>query len=190
MTNDNTPDDQEDDDLFGDLDDAMPDATTLLKKNGELAEQLSAAIQARMKAEEEAAKAAQRIEKVKTQAETDKKSAAGKTVESVVKSLLPVVDNLERALAAITPQQRADDPKFDKLAKGVEQTLGQLTGVFNTYGVRAINPLGESFDVEKHEAVAQMAAPGAESDTVTGVQQKGYEIDGRIIRPAKVVVAP
>ncbi len=118
--------------------------------------------------------------------EEEKKFAA----EKFIKDLIPVVDTFELGLAAITPKQRAEDPKFDKLAQGMEKTLSQLTAVFNKYGVKQINPLNEPFDSEKHEAIAIQDKPGVEPETVTAVAQKGYELNGRVIRHAKVAVSP
>ncbi len=118
--------------------------------------------------------------------EEEKKFAA----EKFIKDLIPVVDTFELGLAAITAKQRAEDPKFEKLAQGMEKTLGQLTAVFNKYGVKQINPLNEPFDADKHEAIAVQEKDGVEPETVIGVAQKGYELNGRIIRPAKVAVTP
>ena len=111
-------------------------------------------------------------------------------LEKFLKDVLPVVDNLERGLAAVTADQRASDPKLDKYLQGMEKTLGQLTAVFNKFGIKAIDPKGEDFDPNKHEAISMVDDPDAESDTVISVAQKGYELNGRIIRPAKVTVKP
>jgi len=111
-------------------------------------------------------------------------------LEKFVKEVLPVIDNLERGLGAIPKAQRAADPKFDKLAQGIEKTIGQLTAVFNKFGIREINPRGEAFDPARHEAISTQDAPDVESDTVVEVAQKGYELNGRVIRPAKVIVKP
>ena len=109
-------------------------------------------------------------------------------LEKFVKDILPFVDNMELGLKTVSKEQRAADPKFDKHVQGMEKTLNQLTAVFNKYGVKAIDPKGEAFDPNKHEAIAQDNHAEAETDTVVDVAQKGYELNGRVIRPAKVTV--
>lgn len=111
-------------------------------------------------------------------------------LEKFVKEILPVIDNIELGLGAISADQRAADPKFDKLAQGFEKGLVQLTAVFNKFGVKAINPLNEEVDPNKHDIVSVDDSVEAESETVVKVMQKGYEINGRVIRNAKVVVKP
>ncbi|MDE1151717.1 MAG: nucleotide exchange factor GrpE [Micavibrio sp.] len=130
--------------------------------------------------------AKQLLQRTETNFEQEKKFAA----EKFIKDLIPVVDTFELGLAAITKKQREEDPKFDKLAQGMEKSLAQLTAVFNKYGVKQINPLNEAFDAEKHEAITMQEKEGVEPETVIGVAQKGYELNGRVIRNAKVIVTP
>jgi molecular chaperone GrpE len=118
--------------------------------------------------------------------EQDKKFA----IEKFVKEVLPVIDTLELGLNAIPQKDRDADPKFAKLAEGVEKTINQLTQVFNKFGIRQINPMGEEFDPSKHEALAVQPKDGTDPETVIQVAQKGYEIEGRLIRPAKVIITP
>jgi molecular chaperone GrpE len=109
-------------------------------------------------------------------------------LEKFVKEILPVVDNLERGLSAMTKEQRATDAKFETLAQNVENTLNKLTEAFNKFGVKAVDPKGEAFDPDKHEAISTDDEADAESDTVVSVAQKGYTLNDRVIRTAKVVV--
>ncbi|MDP2204933.1 MAG: nucleotide exchange factor GrpE [Alphaproteobacteria bacterium] len=132
---------------------------------------------------EEAQKALTRAE---AKFEQDKKFA----VEKFVKEVLPVIDTLELGLSAIPQKDRDSDPKFAKLAEGVEKTINQLTQVFNKFGIKSINPMGEEFDPSKHEALAVQPKDGVDPETVIQVAQKGYEIEGRLIRPAKVIITP
>lgn len=132
---------------------------------------------------EEAQKALTRAE---AKFEQDKKFA----LEKFVKEVLPVIDTLELGLNAIPQKDRDSDPKFAKLAEGVEKTIGQLTQVFNKFGIKPINPMGEEFNPAKHEALAVQPKDGVDPETVIQVAQKGYEIEGRIIRPAKVIITP
>lgn len=132
---------------------------------------------------EEAQKSLQRAE---AKFEQDKKFA----IEKFVKDVLPVIDTLELGLNAIPQKDRDSDPKFAKLAEGVEKTISQLTSVFNKYGIKPINPMGEEFDASKHEALATQPKADTDPETVIHVAQKGYEIEGRLIRPAKVIITP
>lgn len=111
-------------------------------------------------------------------------------LEKFVKELLPVLDTLELGIGAVPKKEREADPKLDKLITGFEKVLegGQLSTVFNKFGIKEINPKGEEFDPSKHEAITTKNDPDAESDTVAEVVQKGYELKGRVIRPAKVIV--
>lgn len=132
---------------------------------------------------EEAQKSLQRAE---AKFEQDKKFA----IEKFVRDVLPVIDTLELGLNAIPQKDRETDPKFSKLAEGVEKTINQLASVFNKYGIKQINPMGEEFDASKHEALATQPKDGVDPETVIAVAQKGYEIEGRLIRPAKVIITP
>lgn len=111
-------------------------------------------------------------------------------IEKFVKDVLPVIDTLELGLGTIAKKDREADPKFAKLAADVEKTLANLGAVFNKHGVKAISPMGEEFDASKHEAISVVPQPDVEPETVIHVAQKGYEIEGRLIRAAKVVITP
>lgn len=111
-------------------------------------------------------------------------------IEKFVKDVLPVIDTLELGLGAIPKKDRAEDPKFAKLAQDLEKTIGNIGAVFNKHGVKSINPMGEEFDASKHEAISVMPKDDTEPETVIQVAQKGYEISGRLIRPAKVIITP
>ncbi|HET6497818.1 MAG TPA: nucleotide exchange factor GrpE [Coriobacteriia bacterium] len=104
--------------------------------------------------------------------------------ERIVAHLLPVVDNLERAIDHVTTGGARDD-----LLSGVELTLGQLLDVLAKEGVEQVDPFGARFDALKHQAVGQHEDSGVPDGTVVEVYQKGYEMHGRTIRPAMVVVS-
>ena len=95
--------------------------------------------------------------------------------------LLAVKDSLEAALAT------GDSASIESLKSGVELTLKQLTGVFDKNGVKEINPLGDKFDPNYHQAIAMVEGDG-ESNSVASVLQKGYALNDRVIRPAMVTV--
>lgn len=103
--------------------------------------------------------------------------------ESLLKELLPVVDNLERALKCVKDGHAADG-----LIQGVELTLKQFTETLAKFGVKPIVSLGAAFDPTRHQAVAQQESPAAQN-TVIEEYQKGYQLHDRILRAAMVVVA-
>ncbi|HEV3443882.1 MAG TPA: nucleotide exchange factor GrpE [Gemmataceae bacterium] len=101
-----------------------------------------------------------------------------------VRELLPVVDNLQRALDA-AQQQGEKGP----LVQGVSLILSQLLEIFNRFGIKAIDPLGQRFDPNLHQAVLQEPRPDLTPGTVVRVLEPGYRLHDRVLRPAKVVVA-
>lgn len=128
------------------------------------------------------------IERVTRQAQEDNKLA----VTKFVKAQMPVIDDIEVVMNAITPEARAKDKEVDTIAKGVEITMKKLMTVFNNFGVKQINPINEEFDETKgHEAIGlDEKAKGFAPGTVVKVAQKGYEVNGEIVRTAKVVTTP
>ena len=110
-------------------------------------------------------------------------AAAGQRAKSgLVRELLPVIDNLERAL------ESAGDAD-DGLAQGVRLVLSELVGVLDRSGVTSFEPTGEPFDPTVHEAISTREAEGTESGVVVDVVEKGYRLDETVIRPARVVVS-
>ncbi len=109
-------------------------------------------------------------------ADAEKRAKAG-----LARDLIPVIDNLDRALAAAT----ADDP----LRKGVELVRADLVSALKRAGIEAYDPRGEAFDPNFHEALATRAEEDAGSGSVIETLELGYRLDGQVIRPARVVVA-
>ena len=102
---------------------------------------------------------------------------------ALARSLLPVLDNLERALAAAEPIDRDTAPNH--LAHGVKLVYEELAGVLRGAGIESYSPQGEAFDPDWHEAM--MTRPGEEGK-VLDVLEKGYRLNGQVLRPARVVV--
>ena len=100
----------------------------------------------------------------------------------LVRELLPVVDNLERALASAEEGE-------DHLAHGVRLVLEDLVAVLARNGIEQFDPTGEKFDPTLHEALSMRDQEDAESGTVIDVMEKGYRLNGDVLRPARVVVA-
>ena len=104
-------------------------------------------------------------------------------VEGLAAELLTVADSLEMALAT-----GADAPA-ESLLEGGRNTLKQLTKAMEKYGVTEVFPEGEPFDPELHEAMTMQPSTTAEPNTVLTVVQRGYQLNGRLLRPARVIVA-
>jgi len=110
-------------------------------------------------------------------------SAAGSRARvGLIRELLPVVDNLERALGSATDADHA-------LVEGVRLVLSELQGVLQRSGIKAIEPAGDQFDPTVHEALSTREQEGADAGVVLDVVEKGYKTDDVVIRPARVVVA-
>ena len=110
-------------------------------------------------------------------------------VTGFARELVSVLENLQRALDSIPEDLRAAQPAVANLATGVEMTLKELLSVFARQGIKRIDPMGEKFDHNFHQAVAQIDAPDAEPGSVVQVLQAGYTIHDRLLRPAMVGVA-
>jgi len=102
-------------------------------------------------------------------------------LEKFATELLPVMDNLERAL------QAAGEGASDM--DGVELTRKSLEDVFKRFKIEAVNPAGEPFDPQLHQAMSMIENPDCEPNTVLNVIQKGYSLNGRLLRPAMVMVS-
>jgi molecular chaperone GrpE len=110
-------------------------------------------------------------------------AAAGQRAKSgLVRELLPVVDNLERALTSAGHDEQ-------HLAEGVRLVHSELIAVLERNGVEQFDPRGDRFDPSEHEALSMRSEDGAESGTVLDVVEKGYRANGAILRPARVVVS-
>ncbi len=105
-------------------------------------------------------------------------------LEGVMKDLLQVRDSLERAL-----EIPAENATVESLREGEELTLKLLSKVMSDHGLELIDPLGEAFNPEWHEAVAMLPSAEAAENAVLNVMQKGFRLHDRLIRPAMVVVA-
>ena len=102
--------------------------------------------------------------------------------ERLLSDLLPVCDNLERGLAADTADAGA-------LREGMDLTLKALLKVAAANGLKAVEPLGQPFNPELHQAMSMVEAPGSAANTVVSVLQKGYVLNDRLLRPALVAIA-
>ena len=115
----------------------------------------------------------------------EQEKARRRTLERFMGDLLPVRDSLERGLEA------ASDPaaSVEALREGKELIMKMLSKVMGDHGLQTIDPAGEAFDPEKHEAMTMLPSPDHDENTVIDVLEKGYQLHDRLIRPAKVVVS-
>ena len=120
-------------------------------------------------------------ENVRRRAQDDIAKAGKFAADKFAQAMLPVKDSLEAALAA-------ENTSVDSLRQGVELTLKQLASAFQGASLTEVNPIGEKFDPNKHQAISAVEADG-EPNTVITVLQKGYLLHERTLRPALVVVS-
>ncbi|OQK17633.1 molecular chaperone GrpE [Methyloprofundus sedimenti] len=125
------------------------------------------------------------MENLKRRTQKDLDSAHKYGLEKFAKELLSVIDSLELGIQAAT----SDVPEVVKLREGSELTVKQFEAVFAKFNIEAIDPIGQPFNPEFHQAMTMVPTADAEPNTVINVFQKGYVLNGRLIRPAMVVVA-
>jgi molecular chaperone GrpE len=108
----------------------------------------------------------------------------GVAVASVVRELLPVIDNLDRAVEAAGEQGAGD-----AFAEGVRLVHADLHAVLDRLGLTQLDPTGDAFDPSFHEAISQAPIEGTPAGTIIEVVQKGFQLGDVVVRPARVVVA-
>ena len=128
-------------------------------------------------------------ENVRRRAQRDREEAGKYAISAFARELVGVADNLRRAITAIPPEALANDEALKNLAAGVELTERQLLTAFERFQLRKIEPLGEKFDSNLHQAMFELPAQGQPTGTVLQVLQPGYVLHDRLIRPAMVAVA-
>jgi molecular chaperone GrpE len=125
------------------------------------------------------------MQNMRRRAERDVENAHKFALDKFSADLLPVVDNLERALGAIN----SDDDSQKAIAEGIELTLKSFVDALVRFKIESVDPAGQPFDANLHQAVSMVPNPDMEPNTVMDVFQKGYTLNGRLIRPAMVVVS-
>ncbi len=125
------------------------------------------------------------VENMRRRTEQEVDKARKYALNKFAEGLLPVIDNLERAVQAADAENEAVKP----ILEGVELTHKTFVDTVAKFGLKEINPEGEAFNPEFHQAMSIQESPDHESNTVMFVMQKGYELNGRVVRPAMVMVA-
>ena len=128
------------------------------------------------------------MQNLRRRAERDVESAHKFGLEKLINGLLPVLDNLDRAIGAV-PEESADNEAVKALLEGVELTRKSATDVLTRFSVEVLEPFGEPFDPQFHEAMTMVPSATAEPNSVVDVLQKGYTLNGRLLRAAMVVIA-
>lgn len=123
------------------------------------------------------------LDNVRKRAARDVENAHKFALERFSKELLAVRDTLEMGLASV------EGASIESLIEGKEATLKLLTTVLQQFGIEEVDPAGEPFDPELHEAISMQPSDTAEPGSVLTVVQKGYTLNGRLLRPAMVIVA-
>ena len=135
------------------------------------------------KAKDQLLRTVAEMENVRRRAQRDVENAHKFAVEKLLSDLLPVVDSLEKAEEAAQSTDNAAS-----MAEGIGLSLKLFVGILEKAGVVMIDPFGEPFDPQLHEAMAMVPNPDTEPNTVMDVMQRGYTLNGRLVRAAKVIV--
>lgn len=125
------------------------------------------------------------IENIRRRAEMDVEKAHKFALEKFANELLPVIDSLERALEVANKE----DPQLASMIEGIELTLKGLLGAVRKFGVEVVGETGVPFNPEVHQAMSMMESEEFEPNHVMLVMQRGYTLNGRLLRPAMVVVS-
>ncbi|MDF1757664.1 MAG: nucleotide exchange factor GrpE [Legionellaceae bacterium] len=149
----------------------------------ELEEKLTLSEQKAHENWEKATRAVAELENVRRRSEREVTNAHKYGLEKIIDGLLPVIDSLEQAL------QLADKDENASMHEGLSLTMKLFLDVLTKYKVEQVDPIGEIFNPELHEAMSMQESPDAKANTILVVFQKGYKLNERVIRPARVIVA-
>lgn len=125
------------------------------------------------------------MENVRRRAAQDIEKAHKFALDKFAEGLLPVIDSMELAISHADQEDEALKPMIE----GVELTLKSMLTTVEKFGLKVIDPKDEAFDPEKHQAMSMQTVEGVPANQVIAVMQKGYELNGRLIRPAMVMVS-
>ncbi|TNI50166.1 nucleotide exchange factor GrpE [Aeromonas veronii] len=151
----------------------------------ELEAQLETAIQKAAEERERALRTAAEMENLRRRTELDVEKAHKFALEKFANELLPVLDNLERAIELADKENETLKPMIE----GVELTLKSMQSGVAKFGLVALDPINQPFDPNAHQAMSMVPSADVAPNTVIAVMQKGYDLNGRVIRPAMVMIA-
>jgi molecular chaperone GrpE len=153
-----------------------------------LEERLTAAESELADAKDKLLRALAETENVRRRAQREREDAAKYGASNLARDLINVADNLRRALASV-PEGQVTDELTRTLLQGVDATERELLAAFERHGIRRIDPMGERFDHNFHQAIMEVENSGQPGGTVVQVLQPGYAMHDRLLRPAMVGVA-
>lgn len=152
----------------------------------QLKERLSEANLSAERAEDDLLRVKAEMQNLRRRTEQDVEKAHKYGIEKFSTELLGVIDNLERALLAA---KEHEDESSKAIHDGVSLTLKSFNDCFAKFSIEAVDPIGEPFNPQLHQAIATQESPDSEPNSVIEVVQKGYTLNGRVIRPAMVMVS-
>ena len=168
------------------LDEQNPDTTPAPEATGEdLAAQVQALEEQLAAAKDQSLRVAADVQNIRRRAEQDVEKAHKFALEKFAGDLLPIIDSLERGLE----MSNAEDEALRPMREGMQLTLKMFADTLKRYGAEAVDPHGEPFNAEHHQAMAMQESADVEPNSVLKVFQKGYQLNGRLLRPAMVVVS-
>ena len=141
------------------------------------------------KFKDQALRALAEQENVRRRAQRDREDALKFATSGFAKDLVTVADNLRRAIESVPEAQAAKDELLKGLMSGVSATERELLGAFEKHGIRKLDPMGEKFDHNLHQAIFELENTGKPAGTVVQVLQAGYTLHDRLLREAMVGVA-
>jgi len=171
-------------DIMSSLDSALGE--TFAEPPSELEEELRAELAAQ---KDQVLRALAEVENVRRRLEREKQDATKFAVSAFAKAVLPVADNLERALQSAPEEARAANESLKNLCIGLEMTQNELKTAFERNGVKMIEAMGKKLDANLHQAMFEVEDASVTAGTVVQVIQSGYVLHERLLRPAMVGVA-
>ncbi len=175
----------------GQAEEATPEQTIEIEaeaadETSDLEQALEAALIEARNAKDDLLRVQAEMQNLRRRTEQDIEKAHKYGQEKFSIELLAVMDNLERSLEAAS---NSEDETINAIREGVDLTLKSFAGCFSKFNIEAVDPLGEPFDPQLHQAMSIQENAEVEPNTVIAVMQKGYTLHGRVIRPAMVMVS-
>ena len=181
---DRNPNDTGVEDMMSSLDTALGE--TFAEPPSELEEELRAEIASQ---KEQLLRALAEVENVRRRLQREKQDATKFAVSAFAKAVLPVADNLERALQSAPEEARAANESLKNLCIGLEMTQNELKTAFERNGIKMVEAMGKKLDPNLHQAMFEVEDTSVTAGTVVQVIQPGYVLHERLLRPAMVGVA-
>jgi molecular chaperone GrpE len=164
----------------------LPDSEDAPEEGSESDQALDAALEQAQNAKDDLLRVQAEMQNLRRRTEQDIEKAHKYGQEKLSIELLAVMDNLERAQEAAS---NSEDEAIKAIREGVDLTVKGFADCFKKFNIETVDPLGEPFDPQLHQAMSMQENTESEPNTVIAVMQKGYTLHGRVIRPAMVMVS-